>query len=133
VSARIVVAEDSVVIRRMIVFILERRGYIVLEASDGDTALALVRAERPDAVVLDVVMPGLSGLEVAEAMAADAATADIPVLILSALAQATEIEAGLASGARMYLTKPFEPQELAACVAKVLASRRDSTDGGTHD
>ena len=121
-TARIVVADDEADIRRLIVFTLKRRGYTVLEASAGDMALDLIRQELPDLAVLDVMMPGLTGLEVAQALGADPATSGIPIVMLSAKGQATEIEAGIASGARAYLVKPFRPQELAAQVAEVLMS-----------
>ncbi|HEX2173724.1 MAG TPA: response regulator [Dehalococcoidia bacterium] len=120
-SARIVVADDEADIRRLIVFTLKRRGYQVLEASAGDAALDLIRRERPDLAVLDVMMPGLTGLEVAGALGADPATRSIPIVMLSAKGQSVEIEAGLASGARAYLVKPFAPQDLAARVAEILA------------
>lgn len=120
-NERIVVADDMADIRLLISFTLRRRGYTVLEASDGDAALALIRDELPDLAVLDVMMPGMTGLEVARAAAGDPATASIPIIILSAGGQASEIEAGLASGARDYLVKPFTPHELGAHVAETLA------------
>ena len=129
-SARIVVADDEADIRRLIVYTLRRRGYTIVEARAGDTALELIRQERPDLAVLDVMMPGMSGLDVARALTADPETASIPIVILSAKGQATEIEAGLASGARTYLTKPFAPQELAARVAEALHVRRQCRPGG---
>jgi DNA-binding response OmpR family regulator len=121
-GARIVVADDEADIRRLIAFTLRRRGYDVLEATAGDTALELVRQERPDLVLLDVMMPGLSGLEVAQALRDDAATSAIPIIILSAKGQAAEVEAGLHTGAQAYLVKPFAPQELAARVAGILGT-----------
>ncbi|MBI3964976.1 MAG: response regulator [Chloroflexi bacterium] len=127
-SVRIVVADDEADIRRLIAFTLRRRGYLVLEASSGDAALELIRAERPDLVVLDVMMPGLTGLEVAQALALDPTTAGIPVVMLSARGQVTEVEAGIASGARTYLVKPFIPQELAARIADILATRSQGTE-----
>jgi DNA-binding response OmpR family regulator len=120
VSARIVVADDEADIRRLIVFTLKKRGYQVLEAAAGDTALDLIRRELPDLAVLDVMMPGLSGLEVAGALRDDPATRSIPIVMLSAKGQAAEIQAGLDSGARAYLVKPFAPQDLAARVAAIL-------------
>lgn len=119
-TARIVVADDEADIRRLIVFTLRRRGYTVLETTAGDSALTLIREERPDLAVLDVMMPGMSGIEVAQALAADPATSAIPVIMLSAKGQATEVAAGLSSGARVYMVKPFVPQELAAQVGAIL-------------
>lgn len=119
-SYRIVVADDDPFIRRLVVFTLKKRGYEIFEAGDGETALALIRRERPDLAVLDVLMPGMNGLEVTQELARDPATTAIPVLILSASAQAVEIEAGFASGARDYLTKPFEPAVLGERVQALL-------------
>jgi CheY-like chemotaxis protein len=120
-SARIVVADDEADILRLISFTLRRRGYTVLEATAGDAALALIRAEQPDLVVLDQMMPGLSGLEVVAALSADPATASIPVVMISAKGQMVEIEQGLASGARAYLVKPFNNRDLADTIARVLS------------
>ena len=124
-SARILIADDEADIRRLIAVTLRRRGYTVLEAGAGDAALELVREMRPDLVVLDVAMPGMSGLEVTQALAADAATTAIPILLLSASTQETQIRAGLQSGARAYFTKPFEPRVLAARVAELLVPGGD--------
>lgn len=120
---RVVVAEDDPDIRRLTSITLRRRGYEVLEASTGDAALALIRAERPDVAVLDDMMPGLTGVEVARALGADQATAGIPIVLASAKGQASEIEQGLASGARAYVVKPFAPVDLAAAVAGCLVDR----------
>ncbi len=119
-SIRIVVCDDENDIRRLIVFSLKRRGYEVIEATAGDTGLDLIKQERPDLVVLDVMMPGLSGLEVAQALKQDSSTASIPIIMLSAKGQDVEIAAGLASGAWTYLIKPFEPKTLLAQVSSAL-------------
>ena len=120
-GARLVVADDDDDIRGLVVFALERRGYVVHAAASGDVALELARTVGPDLVLLDVMMPGLTGLQVAHALRADPATAGIPILILSAQGQATEIQAGLASGAWAYVVKPFQPRELGERVAAMLA------------
>lgn len=122
-AARIVTADDEADIRRLIAFTLRRRGYVVIEASTGDEALALIQKERPDLAVLDVLMPGMTGIEVAQALNQDPETAAIPVILLSALGQVADIKAGLQSGARVYLTKPFAPPDLVASVSNVLAGR----------
>ncbi len=94
-NERILVADDDDDIRGLVTFTLRSRGYNVLEAHAGDTALELVRAERPNLAVLDVGMPGLNGIEVAAAMKEDMACAAIPIIILSAKGQSAEIEQGL--------------------------------------
>lgn len=122
-TGRIVAADDEADIRRLVAFTLRRRGYVVIEASAGDEALTLIRQEQPDLAVLDVLMPGMTGIEVAQALSQDPTTASIPIILLSALGQVTDVKAGLQSGARIYLTKPFAPPDLVASVANVLASR----------
>ncbi len=120
-TARIVIADDDEDIRRLVAFMLRKRGYTVSEASAGDVALTLMRDELPDLAVLDVMMPGLTGLDVAREATADPRTAHIPIIMLSAKGQAVDIDIGLHAGARRYLTKPFAPQQLADEVAAVLA------------
>ena len=121
VSKTILIADDEPNIRQLVAFTLRRRGYIILEAGDGTTALEQIREQIPDLVILDVMMPGLTGIAVVQQLAAEPATAAIPVILLSAKGQGVEIEEGLASGARLYLVKPFSPRELAERVAEVLA------------
>ncbi|GAC1462669.1 MAG: hypothetical protein NVS2B16_01980 [Chloroflexota bacterium] len=116
----ILVADDDDDIRRLIVFTLTRRGYMVLEADNGDMARDLIARERPDLVVLDVTMPQLSGIQVARALRADAQTAHIPIVMLSAAGQTEDIDRGLAAGAFSYLLKPFLPSVLATHVAVAL-------------
>jgi CheY-like chemotaxis protein len=121
VSARIVVADDEEDIVRLVAFVLRRRGYTVLEAQTGEEALDLIRRERPDLAVLDLRMPGMDGLEVMRALAADETVEPLPLIMLSASAQQAEIEAGLSAGVAAYVAKPFTPQHLAGVVADVLA------------
>jgi DNA-binding response OmpR family regulator len=120
-SARIVVVDDEPDIRRLICFTLRRRGYDVVEDAAGDTGLETIRHVMPDLVVLDVMLPGLSGVQVAAALRSDEATAHIPVLLVSANGQSADIAKGLAAGAKAYLVKPFAPQELARTVESLLA------------
>jgi DNA-binding response OmpR family regulator len=120
VSKTILIADDEPNIRQLVAFTLRRRGYAILEAEDGKTALDLIRAGSPDLVVLDVMMPGMTGIAVVQEMMGDAEMAEIPVILLSAKGQGVEIEEGLASGARLYLVKPFSPRELAERIAEVL-------------
>ncbi len=115
---RLVIADDEADILRLLVFLL--RSYELHEAKNGRRALELVREVRPDLVLLDVMMPEMTGLEVLKAMRADPQIASIPVVLLSAKGQVTEIEAGLLGGATRYLIKPFESQVLRSCIAEVL-------------
>lgn len=116
---RLVIADDEADIRRLIVFLLQR-SYELYEAQDGRRALELVREVQPDLALFDIMMPGMTGLEVLKAMRTDPLTASIPVVFLSAKGQVAEIEAGLLGGATRYLIKPFESQMLRACIAEVL-------------
>src|SRR5947209_8386562 len=107
---RLVIADDEADIRRLIVFLL--RSYDLSEAQNGKRALELIRETQPDLVLLDVMMPEMTGLQVLDAVHRDPLSASIPIILLSAKGQVTEIEQGLQSGATRYLVKPFEPQAL---------------------
>jgi DNA-binding response OmpR family regulator len=118
----VLVVDDDPVILRLLEVNFEMEGFTVRMASDGQEGLDSAQAERPDIIVSDVMMPKLSGLELVAGLKADPATASIPVILLSAKAQATDIQAGLDAGADDYVTKPFEPLELVDRVLKLLPS-----------
>ncbi|MDD0838093.1 response regulator [Curvibacter sp. HBC61] len=111
-SKLILTIDDHEDIRKLVRLTLEFQDYDVIEASNGADGLALARLRRPDVVLLDVLMPGMNGLEVSRTMAQDPELRDIPVVMLSALEQATDVSAGYAAGARAYLGKPFSPSDL---------------------
>ena len=111
-AATVLVVDDDPVIQKLLRVNFEMEGYAVIIASDGVEGLQRARDDRPDAVVLDIMMPKMNGLDVAKALKADPVTAGIPVLLLSAKAQETDLQAGRASGADGYITKPFDPLEL---------------------
>jgi len=117
-DATILVVEDDASIRELTQRGLERAGFVVVTATTGDEGLARFREDRPDAVVLDVMLPGLDGLEVCKAIRATSAT---PVVMLTARSDTLDVVVGLESGADDYVTKPFEMAEL---VARVRASLR---------
>jgi CheY-like chemotaxis protein len=119
-SARLVVADDAAAVRGLLGAALA--AYTVLEAARGDEALALVRRARPDLVVLDVQLPGLDGLAVARALAADPATAAIPVVLCSGAGPAVAAAAGRAAGVVAFLPKPFDLRELLGAVARALGA-----------
>ena len=121
--AKILVADDDVDVRTLIVLKLQSSGHEVTSVEDGEQAVARCRSERPDLVVLDLMMPGMSGLQACEAIRADAdaEVARTPVILLTARAQAQDVDAGLSVGADEYLTKPFSPRELAARVDSLLS------------
>jgi CheY-like chemotaxis protein len=113
--------EDQPDIRRLIRMTLEFKGFKVLEASCGEDGLALAQSGRPDLVLLDVLMPGIGGLGAAKRLRADPALRHIPIIMLSALGSASDIDAGLETGASAYLTKPFSPLALLQLVERLIA------------
>jgi DNA-binding response OmpR family regulator len=123
-APRVLVADDDRDIRDLVVFKLEQAGYDVLGVDDGLAALEEARRQRPDLLLLDVMMPGLSGLDVARQVRADPGTADVPIIMLTAKAQESDVETGFAHGADDYVIKPFSPRELVSRVQAVLSRRR---------
>jgi CheY-like chemotaxis protein len=107
--ATVLVVDDDPVIQRLLRVNFEMEGYDVIIAGDGVEGLERARADHPDIIVLDIMMPRMSGLDVTRALKADPDTAGIPVMLLSAKAQETDLRAGDESGADGYLTKPFDP------------------------
>jgi DNA-binding response OmpR family regulator len=112
--------EDQPDIRRLIRMTLEFKGYTVIEAGDGHEGLLLAERHRPDLILLDVMMPGLDGLSVSRSLAAHPRLSRTPVIMISALGTSDEVQAGLATGVRAYLVKPFSPWELLERVASLL-------------
>ena len=117
----ILVADDDRDIRELVVFKLEQSGYGVIEAEDGAAALEAARLHRPDLCVLDVMMPGLSGVEVIRELRRDRGCTDVKVILLTARAQEADVETGFSVGADDYVVKPFSPRELVSRVQAVLA------------
>jgi two-component system, OmpR family, alkaline phosphatase synthesis response regulator PhoP len=126
---QILVVEDEADIRRLVRYNLEQEGYTLLEAADGEEALALARKQRPHLVVLDLMLPGMNGLEVCRVLRAEERTAKLPVLMLTARATEVDKVLGLEIGADDYVTKPFSPREVVARV-KALLRRAYGTDAG---
>jgi len=116
----ILVVEDEKDLRELVRFHLEQEGYAVREAESGESALALVDAERPALVVLDLMLPGIDGLEVCRRLRAAEPTRALPIIILTARAAEVDRVLGLELGADDYVTKPFSPRELVARVRAVL-------------
>jgi DNA-binding response OmpR family regulator len=122
-SATILVAEDQLHIRSLIEYKLKNSGYAVVCVEDGSAALVRARELKPDLIMLDVMMPLMTGFEVLAALKADPTTTEIPVLLVTAQSKEHEVLRGLELGAEDYITKPFSPNELAARVKKVLLTR----------
>ena len=120
IQQKILIVEDEKDIRDLVRYNLETAGFAVLEASDGEVSLHLATAERPALVILDLMLPGLSGLEVCRMLRSQDPTASVPILILTARASEVDKVLGLEMGADDYVTKPFSPRELVARVKAVL-------------
>jgi DNA-binding response OmpR family regulator len=118
----VVVADDDEDILMLVRATLTRAGYEVVVARDGAAALALLGESRPAAAVLDIAMPELDGLEVLARLRADPATAELPVILLSARAQESDVARGFELGASAYIRKPFSPRELSAAVEALVST-----------
>ena len=125
-SHKVLIADDEPNILISLEFLMKREGHTVLLARDGDEALALIRAEVPALVLLDVMMPGKSGYEVCQAVRADEALAGVKILMLTAKGRDTDVAQGLGVGADGYMTKPFSTKDLAARVREMLGLRHSS-------
>jgi two-component system, OmpR family, phosphate regulon response regulator PhoB len=119
--ARVLLAEDDPDISYLVVFKLRLAGHDVTAFADGLSALTSARRDRPDVVVLDIMMPRMSGLDLCRELRTDPATADLPIVMLTARAQESDIEAGFAAGADDYIVKPFSLRELVSRIEAVLA------------
>jgi len=117
---KVLVIDDEAPIRLLCRVNLEAEHMEVLEAADGETGFEIARAERPDVVLLDVMMPGMDGWQVAERLLDDEATQDIPLVFLTARAELRDRARGLELGGVDYITKPFNPVELAKVVEGLL-------------
>ncbi|MBI2298154.1 MAG: response regulator [Armatimonadetes bacterium] len=127
-AKRILAVDDEKHIVRLIQVNLERAGYQVSTANDGVQALDLVAQERPDLIVLDWMMPQLNGMETLKRLKANPATADIPVIMLTAKSQDADVFKGWQSGVDCYLTKPFNPMELLTFVKRIFEDLENPPD-----
>jgi phosphate regulon transcriptional regulator PhoB len=127
-AADVLVVEDEPDIRALIVHHLTRDGFRCRTAGDGPEALARVRASVPDLIVLDLMLPGIDGLELTRRLRAEPASAAVPIIMLTAKADEVDRVVGLEMGADDYLGKPFSPKELVARVRAVLRRARPPDD-----
>jgi CheY-like chemotaxis protein len=126
---KILVVDDEPPLLRLLAFLLTRQGYIVLTATNGEEALAILRRERPDLLVLDVMMPRLDGYAVATMVRTEPGFATVPIIMLTARAQQEDEERGLAVGVNAYMTKPFEPERLSEMIAGYLGAIASKSSG----
>ncbi|HSR66692.1 MAG TPA: response regulator [Acidobacteriota bacterium] len=117
---KVVVIEDENDILEMIQYNLKREGYSVLTSTNGEEGLEVARRENPDVVLLDLMLPGRDGIEVCKRLKSDPLTRSIPVIMVTAKGEESEVVLGLGVGADDYVTKPFSPKELMARVRAVL-------------
>ena len=117
---KILVADDERDIAQSVQIFLEQEGYQVATASDGCEVLECVARERPDAIILDVMMPNMDGIEVLRRLKENTETSSIPIIMLSAKGQDEDVTEGWRSGADLYLRKPFVPVQLLAFIKLVL-------------
>jgi CheY-like chemotaxis protein len=116
----VLIADDEPSMRLLVHATIDSDDYYVVEAADGDEAWALIQQHRPSLALLDVQMPGLSGLEVLDLIKSDANLKSTRVILLTAKVREADVEAGLVAGADFYLTKPFSPLDLLTRVEEAL-------------
>jgi two-component system cell cycle response regulator DivK len=112
--------EDNEYNRKIVRQLLSRTTYRLVEAPDGEAAMALVRQDRPDLVLMDVQLPRMSGLDVTRALRAEPMTADIPIIVVTSFALSGDDHRAMAAGASGYLAKPYSPRDLLALIRKFL-------------
>ncbi len=127
---KILVVEDDPSSMRLTNYILERKGYQVITASNGFEGLRKARSDKPDLIVLDIMLPGVDGYEICNRLREDSATARLPIMMLSAKAREVDRDIGLKVGADEYLTKPALPSEIASRIEDLLARENKRQHSG---
>ena len=127
---KILVVEDEKDISELVLYNLTREGYRLIETDNGEKALDFVKKESPDLLILDLMLPGIDGLEVCKILKRDESTRHIPIIMLTAKGEETDIVVGLQLGADDYVTKPFSPKVLVARIKTIL--RRPKEKEGKH-
>jgi two-component system phosphate regulon response regulator PhoB len=120
----VLVADDDADIRDLVAFKLEQAGLEVIAVEDGQQAVEQARKQRPTLAVLDVSMPGLSGIDVCRILRADPSTSGMLIIMLTARVQEQDVEGGFSAGADDYVTKPFSPRELISRIQALLSRAR---------
>jgi CheY-like chemotaxis protein len=129
VSLSVLVVDDEPMTRNLLRMILSHAGYAIYEAEDGLDALEKIKDLAPDLVVLDVMMPIMDGIDVCKAVRGDAATADLPIIMLSAYANSGVVEDSMKAGANRYLTKPISRKKLLEEVRELLEAAAVTQNG----
>ena len=123
-DASVLIVDDSRTIVRALQLMLEREGYLTFSAADGVQAIAMTKRQRPDVVLMDVVMPNMNGFEATRALVNDPQTATIPVIMMSGTEQVSDRVWGIRLGAKGFLAKPIDKEELLGKVRSVIAVAR---------
>ena len=127
----VLVVEDDPDIVELLVYNLQREGFVVHTVADGEKGLGMALRKRPDVVLLDLMLPGMDGLEVCRRLRAEDTGTDLPVIMLTAKGEETDVVLGLEMGADDYITKPFSPREVLARVRALL--RRKERDKSSQE
>ncbi len=131
-KSTILIVEDEEDIQELIYYNLNREGYHVIAVVSGEEALKVTREKKPDLILLDLMLPGISGLDVCRSIKSETTMSDIPILIVSARGEETDVVTGLELGADDYLTKPFSPRVLVARARAILRRKRSSKKLDEH-
>ncbi|MFQ5596996.1 MAG: PleD family two-component system response regulator [Nitrospiria bacterium] len=123
-SHKVLIVDDDATVRQLIAVAL--REYDLVVGTNGQEALKLIAREKPELILLDVMMPKMNGFEVVERLKADPATADIPIIMLTARGDRSTLEQGQAVGVSTYITKPFSPRKLSETVSALLRKKGES-------
>jgi two-component system phosphate regulon response regulator PhoB len=118
----ILIVDDDPDIRELVAFKLRQMGYGIRIEKDGESGLVAAIEEQPDLILLDVMMPKVSGIEMSRRLRADARTSGIPIILITAKAQEADVERGFAAGVNDYIVKPFSPRDLVLRVENMLAA-----------
>lgn len=116
---KILIADDELRLRKVVALYMRKCGHEVIEAENGQVAIELARQSRPDVIVLDVMMPEMTGIEATKAFRADDLLKSIPIILLTANATEEDLKIGLAAGANKYITKPFSPKDLTESIEAI--------------
>jgi len=124
----ILIVEDNPQTVKLVKFILEKSKYSTISAKDGEEGLQMARERKPDLIILDLMLPGIDGYQVCEALKADPNTKEIPVIVLTALDTGVDFEKALEKKADWYITKPFEAQHLLKRIDYLIEKRKEKKD-----
>ncbi len=122
---KVLIVDDEPDIVRLVQFTLERRGFEVIVATDGLSAIELAETEKPDVILLDAVMPVMNGYTACQRLKENSKTKSIPVIMLSAKSQKVEVELGIEMGAENYICKPFSPSQIADLVCEICEFKKE--------